>query len=342
MQSQRYGHHFRRADKGFTIVELLIVIVVIAILAAITIVAYNGITQRANNAAAQSGAEQASKKVATYALTNGDLYPPDLTTAGMSNSGNTTFQYSVDNSSSPAGYCVTALTTGGVSYYVGSNYNYTGSPSGTVNQSTPASGACPGHTGGTPINITNYSRNPGIEVDVSNLNGANSTTYARDTSKSHSGSASLLLTMPAQASTHVVGAALAAASDYQATFGLAPNTTYNVSAWVYVPSSTVDITLFIQGSGKTLPSTLPPSRVTSLKNQWVRLDEYFTTTATTGQLNIFAVNETGTTAGMQFWVDDIMITPGATPQASYADGSTPGWTWSGLTGRSFSTGPSTY
>lgn len=37
--------------KGFTIVELLIVIVVIAILAAITVVAYNGSQQRARNAA---------------------------------------------------------------------------------------------------------------------------------------------------------------------------------------------------------------------------------------------------------------------------------------------------
>jgi len=36
--------------RGFTIVELLIVVVIIAILAAITIVAYNGITQRAANA----------------------------------------------------------------------------------------------------------------------------------------------------------------------------------------------------------------------------------------------------------------------------------------------------
>ena len=38
-------------QRGFTIVELLIVIVVIGILAAITIVAYNGVQQRANNTA---------------------------------------------------------------------------------------------------------------------------------------------------------------------------------------------------------------------------------------------------------------------------------------------------
>ena len=40
--------------RGFTIVELLIVIVVIAILAAITLVSYNGITNRANQSANQS------------------------------------------------------------------------------------------------------------------------------------------------------------------------------------------------------------------------------------------------------------------------------------------------
>ncbi len=44
----------RQTQKGFTIVELLIVIVVIGILAAITIVAYNGIQQRARNASIAS------------------------------------------------------------------------------------------------------------------------------------------------------------------------------------------------------------------------------------------------------------------------------------------------
>ena len=52
--------------RGFTIVELLIVIVVIAILAAITIVAYNGIQNRAKASAAQSLANNIVKKAEAF------------------------------------------------------------------------------------------------------------------------------------------------------------------------------------------------------------------------------------------------------------------------------------
>lgn len=48
--------------KGFTIVELLIVIVVIGILAAITIVAFNGVTDKAKVAAAKSYASQIKRR----------------------------------------------------------------------------------------------------------------------------------------------------------------------------------------------------------------------------------------------------------------------------------------
>ena len=61
-------------DKGFTIVELLIVIVVIAILAAITIVAYNGIQQRARNSARVSSMQSYVKLLSMYATQNG-TYP---------------------------------------------------------------------------------------------------------------------------------------------------------------------------------------------------------------------------------------------------------------------------
>lgn len=51
----------REYGTGFTIVELLIVIVIIGILAAITIVAYNGIQERARMASAMSGATQITR-----------------------------------------------------------------------------------------------------------------------------------------------------------------------------------------------------------------------------------------------------------------------------------------
>jgi len=56
-----------QAQKGFTIVELLIVVVVIAILAAITIVSYNGITNRANASGAQAAAASLQKKAELFA-----------------------------------------------------------------------------------------------------------------------------------------------------------------------------------------------------------------------------------------------------------------------------------
>lgn len=59
---------------GFTIVELLIVIVVIAILASITIVAYNGIQQRAKSAAYVSALQSWEKILRIQNVTNGDWF----------------------------------------------------------------------------------------------------------------------------------------------------------------------------------------------------------------------------------------------------------------------------
>ena len=59
--------------KGFTIVELLIVIVVIAILAAITIVSYNGIQGRANDTVIKSDLRNIGQQVINYQITNGSI-----------------------------------------------------------------------------------------------------------------------------------------------------------------------------------------------------------------------------------------------------------------------------
>lgn len=66
-------HKQNRARSGFTIVELLIVIVVIAILATISIVAYTGIQRRANNTNTLSAAAQTIKLLEAYRSINGTL-----------------------------------------------------------------------------------------------------------------------------------------------------------------------------------------------------------------------------------------------------------------------------
>lgn len=65
----------KRGRPGFTIVELLIVIVVIGILAAVTMVAYSGIRQNAENTVKYQAAKNYSTALAAYATTS-NSYPP--------------------------------------------------------------------------------------------------------------------------------------------------------------------------------------------------------------------------------------------------------------------------
>lgn len=77
MEARAVLWKYKRAYySAFTIVELLIVVVVIAILAAISIVAYTGITARANDAAVQSDLKQLGTKIENYKTLNG-AYPHD-------------------------------------------------------------------------------------------------------------------------------------------------------------------------------------------------------------------------------------------------------------------------
>ena len=67
----------KKTTSGFTIVELLIVIVVVAILAAISILAYNGIHDRAQRASIQNDLSAAAKKM-QLAKAETDTYPTSL------------------------------------------------------------------------------------------------------------------------------------------------------------------------------------------------------------------------------------------------------------------------
>ncbi len=64
----------RDLRRGFTIVELLIVIVVIGILAAITVVAYNGVQQKARDTERVSDVKQLQKSLELF-YAERDYYP---------------------------------------------------------------------------------------------------------------------------------------------------------------------------------------------------------------------------------------------------------------------------
>lgn len=97
----------RKNASGFTIVELLIVIVVIAILAAITIVAYNGTLGRAQDSTIKSDISTLVKKLELYKIDHSDVYPMnnnELATMNMRISGGA---YDTTTTMRNALYCFT-------------------------------------------------------------------------------------------------------------------------------------------------------------------------------------------------------------------------------------------
>ena len=68
------------ASQGFTIIELLIVIVIIGILVAITAVSYNGVTKSAKESALKSELKRISTSLELHKAKNG-TYPTSLATA---------------------------------------------------------------------------------------------------------------------------------------------------------------------------------------------------------------------------------------------------------------------
>jgi prepilin-type N-terminal cleavage/methylation domain-containing protein len=110
----------RKVNPAFTIVELLVVIVVIAILATITIVSYQGITKQATTSSVQSNLKQLATTIdLDYAATS--TYPATSAAVnsgkGLSVTSGISYSYnSLDNNTN---YCVsaTSTTTSGITYH---------------------------------------------------------------------------------------------------------------------------------------------------------------------------------------------------------------------------------
>lgn len=137
--------HLRR-PRGFTIVELLIVIVVIAILAAITIVAYNGIQNRSHDTAVQSDVRALAMKVREHHAVHGEypssantgVFPGGVTLAISKKSYATdvsNLYYCVIPTGSGARFSIAAKSKSGkvIAYYDNTFKEYSGTYSASTN-----------------------------------------------------------------------------------------------------------------------------------------------------------------------------------------------------------------
>jgi len=94
----------RRKHSAFTIVELLIVVVVIAILAAVSVVAYTNIRQRAIISTMSSDLTDAARAFELYKVDNNNSYPAEMP-ATVKTSGNVT----LSATNAPQGtFCINA------------------------------------------------------------------------------------------------------------------------------------------------------------------------------------------------------------------------------------------
>lgn len=302
-----------RLSHGFTIVELLIVIVVIAILAAITIVAYSGISSRAAVSANAAGLSQVNQKLAAYAV-EFSAYPSDLLTVGVKD-GNTSYQYTYSNTA-PISFCVTA-TTGSISHYISST------------NTVPASGSCVGQSnGGAPL-ITNYSNNPSLEgsttsgYSVATWGTSGAGTASQDLTLANTGTKSYKM-LWSTASTGAAGAgagtpAMPVTAGNVYTFSI-----YVRSTIATIVSPTVRSYTSLNGGGSLLDTA--GTTVSVPANTWTRVSN--TITIPSGYLSAgFRLGFSGAYGiGDSVNIDSNMITDGSTLY-NYADGLTPGWNW---------------
>lgn len=129
------GETKRPRGFGFTIVELLIVVVVVAILAAITIVSYNGITKSSTETLMRSDLNTAAKKLRILKVEDG-RYPAGISSLGSSPQ--VRYEYTGPGVSGLS-FCLTAT----VPRYKGVAFS--------VDQSGEITDvACPGHSSNNP------------------------------------------------------------------------------------------------------------------------------------------------------------------------------------------------
>lgn len=306
---------------AFTIVELLIVIVVIAILAAISIVAYRGIQDRANSSSAQAAARQAATKI-QIAFTENDEYPEvaSLAALGINDSTSTTYQYDVDNNASPKTYCITA-STGNKSFYVSNN------------ATTPTAGGCVGHGQNGQQAITNLVVNPSFETSLGSYNVGEHGARSLVTGDAFSGNSFMRFqTTTNRASTSAVG-------PYTTRMNVKPDTPYTAIAYI---RSNVPVRVTFNAerrrSNDTSIGNINQGQI-DVGTGWTRAILSVPATPELGKITLTLYTTTRNwVVGDTIDYDAMMLVEGNL-NLNYADGNSPNWKWNGAQNASTSTGP---
>lgn len=276
--------------KGFTIVELLIVVVVIAILAAITIVAYNGIQNRSKNSAVDSTLRQAASKIESFAVINAGAYPASLAEAEVTPGSNVNLQYirGADSRS----FCVTA-TYG--SFEFPKNFG----SSGSITQ-----GPCSGHNAGpnwcptdTYVPINGFYCQ-GNENSVATLNNVVVKLAANASG------------VPAGAPGAFVGRQQHRDNYLGAQFDVSPGQQYCMEGWAATSTSTVGHAIGLQFYNGTSNSWVIASRVLPNTTAWQKIEGCITVPAGIVRATVWSQNDgaVGSTAdapwyqtAVKFW-----------------------------------------
>lgn len=318
--------------------ELLIVIVVIAILAAITIVSYRGITTNAQVAALKSSLQQAATKLEVYKIDNGN-YPPDQATVAsfVNFDSSAVLTYAASSSTSAPAYCLIAAQ-GAQQFSVGSANKTPSDSACVVNLAVDPRATAyyvPGGprveasrfvSGGTYSLVTNAT----LPATLSGIS-----TYAKYTVSAGRTEHGLHLSNNPQN-----------ASPGTIPWTVAAGTTYTLSASARYSGAVSNMVAHLKMRAATDSSTGTASPVSSATvalppGQWVRLSQTYTVPLdATTIAAMFEGNAGGPsdTVGDTWDVTGIMATQGSTLY-NYADGNSPGWSWTGAPNASTSFGP---
>jgi len=307
--------------RGFTIVELLIVIVVIGILVAIVIVAYNGIQQRAHAATVQADLEGSAKQMAndntltsSYALTAAAVDSGK----GLPTSAGTTYVYH----STGTTYCITG--TNGTSTYMIAD-----------TAPTPTAGGCPGDGVGGVAAITNYAQDPDA-TSLANFGQSGgspaSSTASIATDQVYHGTTSFKRAITSAGQT---GAAARIPSQ---SLKVLAGQSMAWSFWIY-SSRAGTITPWVDASKVSDGSYAGcgSSSVGIPANAWTKV-----IASCSASVDMYPTQAGGYNLSVQtgdaVWFDAYMIQSGAS-LANYADGNSPSWIWNGSANSATSTGP---